>query len=155
MVSKVTHDSKRDSFLLKYVIRESRRTSIECELHTPGDMIVILLLLLLLVMSNSFVTLWPCQAPLSVGFSWQEYWSGLLFPSLGDLPDTGIKPISLVLQQNLYCWVTKEVCIIVNSLILKFSMWLCRRMSLCVWDAYYTVWGGRALYRKIILRWFG
>ena len=37
-----------------------------------------------------------CQAPLSVGFSSQEYQSGLLFPSPGDLPDPGIKPVSLV-----------------------------------------------------------
>ena len=27
-----------------------------------------------------------CQAPLSMGLSWQEYWSGLPFPPLGDLP---------------------------------------------------------------------
>ena len=41
-----------------------------------------------------FVTPWtvPCQAPLSMGFSRQEYWSGLPFPPPGDLPDTGIKP---------------------------------------------------------------
>ena len=32
------------------------------------------------------------QAPLSMGFSRQEYWSGLPFPSPGDLPDPGIKP---------------------------------------------------------------
>ena len=32
------------------------------------------------------------HALLSVGFSRQEYWSGLLFPSPGDLPDPGIKP---------------------------------------------------------------
>ena len=32
------------------------------------------------------------QAPLSMGFSRQEYWSGLLFPSPGDLPDPGIEP---------------------------------------------------------------
>ena len=31
----------------------------------------------------------PCQAPLSMGFSWQEYLSGLLCPSLEDLPDPG------------------------------------------------------------------
>ena len=31
-------------------------------------------------------------APLSMGFLRQEYWSGLLFPSLGDLPDPGIEP---------------------------------------------------------------
>ena len=34
------------------------------------------------------------QAPLSVRFSRQEYWSGLPFPSLGDLPNPGIKPRS-------------------------------------------------------------
>ena len=33
-----------------------------------------------------------CQAPLSMGFSRQEYWSGLPFPSPGDLPYPGIKP---------------------------------------------------------------
>ena len=36
------------------------------------------------------------QAPLSMGFPREEYWSGLPFPSLGDLPETGIKPMSLV-----------------------------------------------------------
>ena len=36
------------------------------------------------------------QAPLSMGFSRQEYWSGLPCPPLGDLPDPGIKPTSLV-----------------------------------------------------------
>ena len=38
--------------------------------------------------------------PLSMGFSKQEYWSGLLFPSPGDLPDPGIKPGSLALQAD-------------------------------------------------------
>ena len=44
-----------------------------------------------------FVTLWTItrQAPLSMGFSRQEYWSGLLCPSPGDFPDPGIKPRSL------------------------------------------------------------
>ena len=36
------------------------------------------------------------QAPLSMGFSRQEYWSVLPFPSSGDLPDPGIKPVSLM-----------------------------------------------------------
>ena len=40
------------------------------------------------------------QAPLSIGFSRQEYWSGLPFPSPGDLPDPGIKPESPVLQAD-------------------------------------------------------
>ena len=45
---------------------------------------------------------WDCtdciahQAPLSMGFSRQEYWNGLLFPSLGDLPYPGIDSESLV-----------------------------------------------------------
>ena len=39
-----------------------------------------------------FVTLWTtvCQAPLSMGFSRQEYWSGLPCPPSGDLPNPGI-----------------------------------------------------------------
>ena len=39
-----------------------------------------------------------CQAPLSMGFSRQEHWSGLPFPSPGDLPDPGIEPRSPALQ---------------------------------------------------------
>ena len=44
-----------------------------------------------------FATLWTIvgQAPLSTGFSRQEYWSGLPCPSPGDLPDPGIEPTSL------------------------------------------------------------
>ena len=40
------------------------------------------------------MTLWAVafQAPLSMGFSRPEYWSGLPFPSPGDLPDPGIEP---------------------------------------------------------------
>ena len=36
------------------------------------------------------------QAPLSMGFSRQEYWSGLPIPPPGDLPDPGIEPVSPV-----------------------------------------------------------
>ena len=44
------------------------------------------------------VTLWTVahQAPLSMGFSRQEYWSGLPCPPPGDLPNPGIEPISLM-----------------------------------------------------------
>ena len=44
-----------------------------------------------------FATPWIAahQAPLSMGFSGQEYWSGLPFPSPGDLPDPGIVPTPL------------------------------------------------------------
>ena len=44
-----------------------------------------------------FATPWTagCQAPLSKGFCRQEYWSGLLYPPPGDLPNPGIQPVSL------------------------------------------------------------
>ena len=44
------------------------------------------------VMSDSFATLWTHHAPLSMGFPKQEYWSGLPFPSPGDLPYPGSNP---------------------------------------------------------------
>ena len=49
-----------------------------------------------------FVTPWivVCQSPLSMEFSRQEYWSGLPFPSPGDLPDSGIKPRTPELQTD-------------------------------------------------------
>ena len=49
-----------------------------------------------------FATSWirAHQAPLSMEFSRQEYWNGLLFPSPGDLPDPGIKPGSPALQAD-------------------------------------------------------
>ena len=49
-----------------------------------------------------FETAWTVahQAPLSMRFSRQRYWSGLPFPSLGDLPNPGIKPRSPALQAD-------------------------------------------------------
>ena len=49
-----------------------------------------------------FATPWTVarQAPLSMGFSRQEYWSGLPFPSPGDLPDPGIEPRSPALRAD-------------------------------------------------------
>ena len=48
------------------------------------------------IMSDSLGTPWTVapQAPLSMGFPRQEYWSGLPFPTLGDLLDPGIQPAS-------------------------------------------------------------
>ena len=55
-------------------------------------------------MSNFFTTPWTvaCQVPLSMQFSRQEYWSGLHFPSSGNLPDLGIKPVALVLAGRFF-----------------------------------------------------
>ena len=41
-----------------------------------------------------------CQVPLSMGFPRQEYWSGLPFPSPGDVPNPGTEPASPVLQAD-------------------------------------------------------
>ena len=77
-------------------------------LKFPQHFQLALLLLLLLfshyVMSDS---LWPYgplahQAPLSMGFSRQEYWSRLPFPSPGDLPNPGIKPTFLALAGRFF-----------------------------------------------------
>ena len=56
------------------------------------------------VVSDSPVTPWtvPRQAPLSMGFPRQEYWSGLPFSSPGYLPDPGIKPASPTLAGRFF-----------------------------------------------------
>ena len=61
------------------------------------------------------------QAPLSMEFSSQEYWSGLPFPSPGDLPDAGIKLASLALASRFFpIWATREAC-----------LWSCRFFNRC------------------------
>ena len=73
------------------------------------------------VMSGSFVTPWivACQAPKSMGFSRQEYWSGLPFPSPGNFPNAVTEPESKTLAGNrlplsplfneaLYHWLSGE-----------------------------------------------
>ena len=51
-----------------------------------------------------FAILWTvaCQAPLSMRFSRQEYWSGLSYPSPGGLPGSEIEPVSLALPGGLF-----------------------------------------------------
>ena len=59
---------------------------------------LILVIVLSYVVSNSFATPWTVahQVPLSMGFSRQEHWSGLPFPSLGDLPNPETESVSPV-----------------------------------------------------------
>ena len=78
-----------------------------------------------LVVSNSFATPQTVarQTPLSMGFPRQECWSGLPFPSAGDLPDPKIKPVSPAWQMNslplshqgslnrLYCCLVAKFCL--------------------------------------------
>ena len=58
-----------------------------------------------MLVTQSHLTLYDpwtgvCQAPLSMGFSRQEYWSGFPFPSPGDLPDPGMEPGSPAVQAD-------------------------------------------------------
>ena len=61
-------------------------------------------------MSDSFSTLWAVayQAPLSMGFPRQKYWSQLAFSSPGDLLDPGLEPGPPTMQADSYHWVTSE-----------------------------------------------
>ena len=57
-----------------------------------------------------FTTLWTIahQAPLSIGFSKQEYWSGLPLPLPGDIQGPGIEPVSPALQADSTCWAIRK-----------------------------------------------
>ena len=73
-----------------------------------------------------FETPWTVayQASPSMGFSRQEYWSGLPFPSPGDLPDPGIEPGSPTLQADTLPSEppgTQPTCMIIHTLIQFFS----------------------------------
>ena len=74
-----------------------------CSMLPPTNWIAVWLL--------GFVTPWTvaCQAPLSMGFSRQIYWSGLPFPSPGDHPGPGIEPRSPALQADFFTiWAMRE-----------------------------------------------
>ena len=63
------------------------------------------------------------QIPLSMEFSRQEYWSGLPFPSPGDVPDSGVEPMSLMsssLAEGFFTTVPpgKQVCPLLLLLLL-------------------------------------
>ena len=81
-----------------------------------------------LVVSDS-ETPWTvaCQASLSMGFVRKEYWSGLLFPPTGDLPDPGIEPVSPALANRFFTIepLEKLLCSSVNPSFSLFGAWLC------------------------------
>ena len=68
-------------------------------------------------------TLWTvaCLAPLSMRFSWQEYWHGLSFPPPGDLADPGIKLQSPALQEEFF------VCLFVCLFFYHWATWEAQR----------------------------
>ena len=75
-----------------------------------------------------FVAPWTvdCQAPLSMEFSRQEYWSGLPFPSPEDLPDPGIEPGSPALQADFFTTMKEaQSASNIDDLIFHASFFLC------------------------------
>ena len=71
-----------------------------------------------------------CQAPLSLGFPRQEYWSGLLFPPPEHLPNQGLNPSLLCLlhcRQILYPWATREAPLLIFGLTQSS---LCKKSSI-------------------------
>ena len=96
---------------MKVILLEKVSLQINLEMSLPG------LLVCVCLDSNvwPFATPWTiaCQAPLSVGFSRQEYWSGFPFPSPWDLLDSGIEPgypVSPVLACRFFTvWSSREV----------------------------------------------
>ena len=71
-------------------------------MHRPAVKRSVFVVIYSLSLICLFVTPWTVthQTPLSMGFSRQEYWSELLFPSPGDLPDSGTEPKSPALQED-------------------------------------------------------
>ena len=89
---------------------------------------------------RTFVTPWTvaCQAPLSVGFSRQEYWSGLPFPSPGDLPNPGMESGSPALAGGFFATVAPgkacvymraRACVCVCVLVAQPHPTLCRSVD--------------------------
>ena len=95
--------------------------------------------------SNPMKRAHACQAPLCLGFPRQEHWSGLLFPSAGDFPDSGIKPVSLPSlvppRKTIFpaCWYTKTSLFHIEKAecgrIDAFELWFWRRLLRVPWTA--------------------
>ena len=73
-----------------------------------------------------FETLWTIarQAPLSMGFSRQEYWSGLPCPPPRDLPDPGIEPESLMSPAGKF-FTTSATCEALLGISIDVQFWVC------------------------------
>ena len=83
----------KEKYIFLNVKHDQRKSRIEKKLKEEK---------ICLVVSRLFATPWTVayQALPSMGFSRQEYWSGLPFPSPGDLPDPGTEPRSPALQAD-------------------------------------------------------
>ena len=112
----LTNKSGKLKFSVKSIIPMETlayRYKIACGIQrTIGYFLQALLKVKSLSCVRLFVTPWTgaCQVPPSMEFCREEYWSGLPFPSPGDLPDPGIKPRSPAFQADTTIWATWEAC---------------------------------------------
>ena len=91
-----------------------------------------------------FIIPWiiACQAPLSMKFSRQEYWSGLSFPSSGDLPNVGIEPGFPTFQADTLLWATRKahisyrISLLISKNIILLRLWNCIKFIYI-----YIIWG--------------
>ena len=90
-----------------------------------------------MLVAQSCLTLY--QAPLSMGFSRQGYWSGEPFPPPGDLPDPGIEPVSPALQADSSPLSYQGISTIHNTNSLNPAS---HRPTLGAWNLVLTVWFG-------------
>ena len=104
-----------------------------------------------------FATLWTIahQAPLSIGFSRQDYWSVLLFSSPGDLPDPGIEPLSLTSPgRPIYIYIhayiyIHNLSIYICMYILGLPWWLRGKESTCQCRRHrFDPWVGKIPWRR-------
>ena len=86
-----------------------------------------------------FVTLWTvaCQASLSMGFSRQEYWSGLPCPPPGYLPNPGIKPISFTSPALVGGFFTTSTTWEAPHLYMVIYMYVCVCVCVCIYICMY------------------
>ena len=104
------------------------------------------------IISNSFMTPWTValQAPPSVGFPRQEHWSGLPFPSPGDLPDPGIKPRFPALEDQFFttsaawkapCIIYMHLCVCVCVCVcVQTHAYLCVCIYMCIFPLCSCPW---------------
>ena len=93
-----------------------------------------------------FATPWIAayQAPLSIGFSRREYWSGLPFPSPGDLPNPGTKPSSPAFQaDSLPSEAPGRFIKSINALIHKLTFWINSKQIVELYDGL-EIWNCQA-----------
>ena len=86
-----------------------------------------------------FVTFWTVslQAPLSMGFSRWDYWSGLPFPSPGDLPDHEIRFGLLLGRRLLHCWTTWEAPVSSPGSVNQLSCIISSGLQTALWNKSY------------------